>query len=114
MNKKKIMKKLMQKEFEKMTKKAYTEVHGNEEAKDGEVIHQKCECDGCGVFPIVGTRYKCSVCKNFDYCSVCEETKPHDHAFLKIKTPAQVPVSMFCVVNEETPNAKPDLDVNMD
>ena len=32
------------------------------------VTHSRVECDSCGVAPIVGTRYKCSVCKNFDFC----------------------------------------------
>jgi hypothetical protein len=82
------------------------------EIKDGQVVHQKCECDGCGKFPIVGARYKCSVCKNFDYCTDCEETKKHDHPFLKINHPDQVPASIFCVINEDTPNAKTDGDIN--
>ncbi len=30
-------------------------------------------CDGCGVHPIIGIRYKCSVCENFDYCEMCED-----------------------------------------
>jgi hypothetical protein len=42
-------------------------------------------CDGCGEKPIFGVRYKCSVCKNFDYCPNCEDKLDHDHYFLKIK-----------------------------
>lgn len=53
----------------------------NEPAK---AVHERVECDGCGVAPITGVRYKCSVCKDFDYCSICEERRGHDHAFLKI------------------------------
>jgi len=45
------------------------------------------ECDGCGVSPIVGPRYKCSVRKNFDFCSKCEERRDHPYAFLKINNP---------------------------
>ena len=44
-------------------------------------------CNGCFQSPIVGVRYKCSVCKNFDFCSSCEEKRSHDHAFLKINKP---------------------------
>jgi len=50
-------------------------------------VHQGVKCDGCGVKPIVGVRYKCSICHNFDYCEKCEETVDHPHAFLKIKSP---------------------------
>lgn len=47
--------------------------------------HTGVVCDGCGMAPIVGVRYKCSVCPNFDFCRGCEESKDHEHAFLKIK-----------------------------
>lgn len=59
--------------------------------ESGPVVHRHVTCDGCRKFPIVGIRYKCSVCPDFDFCSECESTKEHDHAFLKIKTPAQAP-----------------------
>lgn len=66
-------------------------------------MHEKVECDGCGVCPIVGPRYKCTVLKDFDYCSKCEATKPHDHPFIKINDPKQAPRALFTVVNEEIP-----------
>lgn len=37
------------------------------------VKHPSVSCDGCGVDPIKGIRYKCSVCPNFDFCANCEE-----------------------------------------
>jgi hypothetical protein len=52
--------------------------------------HGRVSCDGCGVHPIVGTRYKCSVCPDFDFCETCEATRDHSHPFLKIKKPEQV------------------------
>eukprot|EP00828_Plagiopyla_frontata_P035856 TRINITY_DN47459_c0_g1_i2.p2 TRINITY_DN47459_c0_g1~~TRINITY_DN47459_c0_g1_i2.p2 ORF type:complete len:352 (+),score=79.23 TRINITY_DN47459_c0_g1_i2:162-1217(+) len=48
-------------------------------------IHINCICDGCGMNPIIGIRYKCSVCKEFNYCENCEMSKEHEHLFLKIK-----------------------------
>jgi len=54
-------------------------------------VHYGVRCDGCGVKPIVGDRYKCSACYDFDYCEKCEETIDHLHAFLKIKRPEQAP-----------------------
>lgn len=44
-------------------------------------------CDGCEAFPIIGNRYKCSVCEDFDYCENCEKIKSHNHPFIKIKSP---------------------------
>lgn len=33
--------------------------------------------------------FKCSVCPEFNFCATCEESEPHDHAFLKYKRPDQ-------------------------
>ncbi len=50
--------------------------------------------------PIVGPRYKCSICKNFDFCAKCEEFSDHQHAFLKITDPEVVPEIMISAVHE--------------
>jgi hypothetical protein len=51
--------------------------------------HRYVSCDSCKVGPLVGIRYKCSVCPDFDFCELCEKTKEHPHAFIKIKNPGQ-------------------------
>jgi hypothetical protein len=76
------------------------------EPENPHVTHDRCSCDGCGVFPIVGTRYKCSVCKNFDYCSRCEEFIPHEHAFLKIVNPNDVPISIIIALQDNEEEVK--------
>jgi len=52
-------------------------------------VHSNVYCDSCES-QIVGTRYKCSSCPDFDLCQACE-AKPgvHDpsHMFLKITKP---------------------------
>lgn len=63
-------------------------------------MHDKVECDGCGVNPIGGIRYKCAVCKNFDYCANCEERLAHEHPFLKIRNPSCVPDVMITILPE--------------
>ena len=40
-----------------------------------QVAHESVRCDGCGVCPIKGMRYKCNTCVNFDFCSECNEAK---------------------------------------
>ena len=59
------------------------------ENKEGKAIHRNITCDGCGIHPITGTRYKCSICDNFDYCENCEELykNEHNHPFFKIYKP---------------------------
>lgn len=71
------------------------------------VIHERVICDGCNKGPIVGPRYKCSVMKDFDFCSECEATKKHDYPMLKINKPNQAPVAMMTVIDEKTPNSDP-------
>eukprot|EP00455_Lapot_gusevi_P005329 TRINITY_DN1226_c0_g1_i1.p1 TRINITY_DN1226_c0_g1~~TRINITY_DN1226_c0_g1_i1.p1 ORF type:complete len:212 (+),score=62.67 TRINITY_DN1226_c0_g1_i1:33-638(+) len=46
-------------------------------------------CNICPVFPIVGIRYKCSVCPDFDLCAACESAQAHpsDHGLYKIRVP---------------------------
>lgn len=73
-------------------------------------VHHNVACDGCGVHPIVGIRYKCSVRKNFDFCSMCEERRGHEYAFLKIYKAEQAPKAMFTVVDDSMPNAKADIE----
>ena len=58
-------------------------------------------CDGCGVTPIMGIRYKCSVCKNFDFCEMCEERVPHEHPFIKITKPELVPTAIVTGIKDE-------------
>jgi hypothetical protein len=56
------------------------------------IVHQDVICDGCNVGPIVGIRFKCSSCKNYDLCDTCEARKEHpkDHILIKLRTPVPV------------------------
>jgi len=73
--------------------------------KQSKVVHHGYVCDGCGISPIVGDCYKCSVLEDFDFCSKCEATKPHPYPFLKLKTPEQRPHVLITAINE--PGQKP-------
>lgn len=52
---------------------------------ESETVHGRVSCDGCGVFPVVGIRYKCYVCPDFDFCEKCEATQEHPHPFIKLR-----------------------------
>lgn len=103
----KALKNLIQSELEKQSKSIFVNIlkqpiDGVEETKDPQeqkdIVHANVACDGCETAPITGIRYKCSVCKNFDYCSNCEERLNHEHPFLKIKNPASVPEVMITIL----------------
>jgi len=69
------------------------------------IVHTNVICDGCEG-NVIGCRYKCSVCQNFDFCEKCEELKAeeHGHSFIKIKNPSLAPVQIICIVDENVVN----------
>jgi hypothetical protein len=58
------------------------------------VAHGNVRCDGCNVFPIVGPRYNCTVCPDFDLCATCEASSVHpaEHPLLKFRQPVNAQV----------------------
>jgi hypothetical protein len=69
--------------------------------EEAEAVHEGVECDGCGMNPIRGIRYKCTIRKNYDVCATCEERQSHEHAFVKIRQPGGAPDVMIVVADEE-------------
>lgn len=51
------------------------------------VLHEGVGCDVCQVMPLVGKRYNCVVCVNYDLCEACMESHPADHPILLLRTP---------------------------
>jgi hypothetical protein len=50
------------------------------------ILHDGISCDHCRKKPLLGVRYKCIVCPDFDLCDLCEAMGIHsDHIFVKIK-----------------------------
>ena len=58
-------------------------------------IHNNISCNECGVNPIVGYRYKCLECNDYNLCEICEKKIIHEHNFVKY-------------VNEEKKNINED------
>lgn len=62
----------------------------NFQENSGKTVFLGVECDGCHMKPVVGVRYKCLQCENFDLCENCEEKGEHSqHIFAKFKRPQQ-------------------------
>lgn len=73
--------------------------------------HENVNCDGCGIKGIIGIRFKCAVCKDFDFCEICEERLTHAHPFIKIANPGMAPASIEVTLNEgQFADAKVDHD----
>jgi len=58
-----------------------------EEPSENPTIHHGVTCDGCQG-PVIGNRYKCVECPDYDLCQVCSDKKLHpDHNMIKITRP---------------------------
>ena len=60
-------------------------------SKLNDTVHKNIQCNQCKTKPIIGIRYKCSKCKDYNLCETCEELNidegfhPIDHDFLRIR-----------------------------
>ena len=68
----------------------------NANQKEGEIsisfvktTHHGIKCQKCGMDPIIGYRYKCAICKDFNLCEACEQKnydlQEHMHDFIKMR-----------------------------
>ena len=77
------------KEYEEQIKKKEHEINKNPNPTKCETVHEGIKCQKCFQEPIIGYRYKCSVCKDYDLCQNCEEknsiSEEHKHEFIKIR-----------------------------
>ncbi|XP_028781804.1 protein NBR1 homolog isoform X2 [Neltuma alba] len=53
----------------------------------GGMFHKGVRCDGCGVYPITGPRYKSKVKGNYDLCSICFAEIGNGTDYVKIDRP---------------------------
>uniref|UniRef100_A0A2K6FMR1 Sequestosome 1 n=1 Tax=Propithecus coquereli TaxID=379532 RepID=A0A2K6FMR1_PROCO len=59
------------------------------------MVHPNVICDGCNG-PVVGTRYKCGVCPDYDLCAVCEGKGLHrGHTKFALPSPSGHPSEGF-------------------
>ncbi|CAM9429396.1 unnamed protein product [Phaeothamnion confervicola] len=79
------------------------------EPEPGPNLHVSVQCDGCGVSPIVGPRYKCAVRDDYDLCEQCEAAGEHPYPFIKIARRAQAPLAILCVLKEDEPATAEDI-----
>ncbi|XP_071496413.1 E3 ubiquitin-protein ligase HERC2-like [Diadema antillarum] len=57
--------------------------------------HPGIVCNGCNQSPIVGLRFKCKTCGEFNFCESCFRAKRnHRHTFMRISEPGASPVNV--------------------
>ena len=87
---------------EEIGKRIGLEMKQNTNSEKKEIVHRGVICDGCNG-PIIGTRYKCVICEDFDYCEKCEKKSNggHGHPLLKINRPEMCPTDIKCIINDK-------------
>uniref|UniRef100_A0A5B7B204 Protein NBR1 homolog n=1 Tax=Davidia involucrata TaxID=16924 RepID=A0A5B7B204_DAVIN len=53
----------------------------------GSIFHRGIRCDGCGVHPITGPRFKSKVKEDYDLCSICFSEMGNEADYIKIDRP---------------------------
>ena len=66
--------------------------------------HDNTTCTLCKATPIIGVRYKCTVCPSTNLCELCEATTVHPHGLLKLRVPENrvEPPSLFRLLRGDT------------
>ena len=74
-------------------------------------VHKGIKCQRCFQEPIIGYRYKCMICKDYNLCDQCEEknylNNEHPHDFIKIrKERNEIDQNLNSSINLRNNNAK--------
>ncbi|WZZ09996.1 hypothetical protein YC2023_095917 [Brassica napus] len=54
------------------------------------VFHKGIRCDGCGVLPITGSRFKSKVKEDYDLCTICFSVMGNEGDYTRMDKPASV------------------------
>jgi hypothetical protein len=56
-----------------------------------QAVHVGIQCESCKCVNLIGIRYKCFICENFNLCEKCEaycqQIHAPDHCFIKLRAP---------------------------
>ena len=64
----------------------YSLLSFTEKPPDKPAVHYGVVCAICNCCPVIGIRYKCSICRGYNCCAKCESRSTHPHPFIKLKT----------------------------
>ena len=75
----------------------------NDDSSNEQPVHKGVICKKCGMKNIIGSRFKCSVCEDYDLCEKCESKygEEHLHPFIKVYEPQTMPIYIKCALDEQ-------------
>lgn len=84
--------------------------------KNESQTHYGIRCSECKASPIIGVRYKCAICIEYNLCEVCEINNTHEHIFIKVKE-RENRIPMLCEIKHMVKNLpkkeiKPEIKPN--
>jgi len=62
-------------------------------------IHKNIICDGCEKDPLIGKRFKCTTCRDYDLCETCHNNRHAihpEHSFYRMPAPFSLELSVVC------------------
>lgn len=83
------LEKIKQEIIEKTIAETIKSMSLNKDQPSEKVVHRQFSCNECKAFPIVGLRYRCTVCFDYDLCESCEAKTgdAHKHPLIKHREP---------------------------
>ena len=106
------------KNFEQITKSVYIPIQKNVERKSMKyhqrgIMHKGIQCSNCGMLPLLGFRYKCTICDNYNLCENCQDSGvsvKHNHPMVKIIYELMLKdyENMYLKMNDFTQNHEED------
>ncbi len=82
----------MEKQVETSTS-VVTAAAGQASAYPSVVQHEGIWCDGCKMKPLMGPRFKCMTCEDYDLCTTCSQGGVHastGHSFRRVLTQQEI------------------------
>lgn len=97
---------LVKKNLEATNKLSEIQASLSKISEPNKTSHLGFACKICNQAPLLGIRYKCSVCKDYDICEACEDTsaQQHPHPFIKIRNGELNPAFIKTILFEEDDN----------
>ena len=84
-----LFEKMINKNIHNIASMAANILQNKEGQPQSQAAHENARCHECGTSPIIGIKFLCAVCPNYEICEACEATHDQAHALIKIKHPGQ-------------------------